>query len=165
LFEEFNTDRKQIFDSDISSDIYHRTEGHPFLVCFCCKVLDEKLGRAVEKVSYDHWVEYAALKLPSELSTHPTMKKLIENLRMKSSKPARRLLEHRILPSLRPVTLSHPSEARVARFLTSSGAAECTDGAEKFKIPSPLFRTVLATRVPLFHYLLNISLLTIASHN
>jgi len=96
-------------------------------------------------VSFDEWVEYAALQLPHALKGYATMQKMVDTLTEDSARDARNLLTTRFLPANCPIALGDPDEEKLGRFL-AEGAVVPVDG-NTFTIPSPLVHTLLMEKV------------------
>jgi len=122
------------------------SQRHAGFTAFCCKMLDEKLMIGRTQVSFDEWVEYAALQLPNALTDYATMQKMVDILTEDSARDARNLLTTRFLPANCPIALRDPEEAKLGRFLATEGALVHVDG-NTFTIPSPLVHTVLMEKV------------------
>ncbi len=108
-------------------------------------MLDEKALPDKSRMSYDEWLEYAAIKLPNAIQNYPTMDKMIDTLTEDRSRPARELLATRFLPASVACTLGLP-ELRLGRFLAAEGALLPVD-SNTFKISSPLVHTLLLDKV------------------
>jgi len=109
-------------------------------------MLDEKLMIGRSQVSFDEWVEYAALQLPHALKGYATMQKMVDTLTEDSARDARNLLTTRFLPANCPIALGDPNEEKLGRFLAAEGALVQADG-NTFTIPSPLVHTLLMGKV------------------
>lgn len=69
LFEEYRKEKDIELDMNIASYIYHHTNGHAGLVCFCGKQLDEFLLKGHSQISLHEWVEFSDTALMGNLNS------------------------------------------------------------------------------------------------
>lgn len=64
LFQEFSENAGITLESGIVEDIFSRTSGHPGLVCFCGKKIQEELLLDTNLLTLQQWREFALFSLP-----------------------------------------------------------------------------------------------------
>jgi len=150
LFVQLAKARHARVDAQIAADVFDRTDGHPGLVAWCGKMVDERLLRGKGGVGVDEWEAWAARDLVHTIRGWSTMEKMVTMLLnddMPRVREARRLLVQSVLPHPGVVPVL-PAERSLAEFMVAEGALR--QGLESeldFAVRSDLVRAVLLAHV------------------
>ncbi|RHZ75162.1 hypothetical protein Glove_217g51 [Diversispora epigaea] len=147
LFDEFATDRNIKIDSEVVKDIYVQSNGHPGLICFCGRSIDDYLIGKIQNQHLDSaiWQSFSVESLHEHMLSYLTFRKMIKTLTSEISKRAMELLRFRFLGFLVNEGVLLMDEATKNQFKISSAYI---DGLIRRHVVPKVYPSAPQIRIP-----------------
>lgn len=159
LFKQLSTARGTDIDTAVARDVFMRTNGHPGLVCFCGKMVDENLlGGSTEPVTLEKWDAWRRKELVNQLKKWPSLRKMAKLLEAPATlndalrtlvNEAREFLVKDVLPYGKPVIVPR-GKTLLANFLVAEGALQLHSEG-KVSVRNELVYEVLLDEIVMTH--------------